>query len=55
MLTIMDYKELYLKQLNMHYCTSRELQYSTTYKYFLLTKDIVGFRDYIDLIENERQ
>ena len=44
----MDYKDLYINQLNSHYCNARELQYSTTYNYFLDSNELKQFYDFID-------
>lgn len=47
----MDYRELYINQLNKHYCDARELQYSTTYGYFL---DLDQLNQFYDFIENTK-
>lgn len=44
----MDYRELYINQLNKHYCDARELQYSTTYGYFLNLDQLNQFYDFIE-------
>lgn len=44
----MDYKDLYINQLNSHYCNARELQYSTIYNYFLDSNELKQFYDFID-------
>ena len=44
----MDYKELYINQLTRHYCTARELQYSTIYRYFLNLDELNQFYNFID-------
>jgi len=44
----MNYKELYEEQLNRHYCTARELQYSNIYNYHLSLEELNGFYEYVD-------
>ena len=44
----MNYKNLYNEQLNRHYCTARELQYSNIYNYHLSLEELNGFYDFID-------
>ena len=44
----MDYKELYKEQLNRHYCTASELQFSNIYNYHLSPNELADFYDYVD-------
>ena len=44
----MNYKDIYIEQLQRHYCTSLELQYNSIYGYFLSFEELNGLRDYID-------
>lgn len=44
----MDYKTLYLSQISGHYCTSKELCYSTVYKHFLDAKQLSLFNEFKD-------
>lgn len=44
----MDYNELYINQLNSHYCTAKELQYSAVYNYFLTPQQLKEFYEFKD-------
>ena len=44
----MNYEELYINQLQRHYCNARELQYSTIYRYYLDLEELNQFYDFLD-------
>ena len=46
----MNYRDLYISQLNRHYCNAKELQYSAIYNYFLDLDEINQFYDFIEKI-----
>ena len=48
----MDYKELYINQLQRHYCDAKELQYSAIYGYFL---DLEELNQFYSFIENTKE
>ncbi len=49
---MMDYRNLYINQLNSHYCNARELQYNSVYNYLL---DLNEINEFYDFIENTKE
>jgi len=49
----MDYEDLFLQQLNNHYCSSKELQYSSKNNYFLSLKELNDYYTFKDNISDD--